>query len=593
MPKHFLPSHLLTRALPVSALAFSALLAPPAGAAEVAPDKTKVTQRALPPEWKQLVPGGRFMDRFEPMRGSRLSSDTWGAPNVIPRLVDNGIEEREYSYWGGNILRGEDGRYHLFVCGWLEKSPRGHAEWGNSDVFHAVSDTMHGPFKRVAKIGIGHNPEVYRAKNGKYVLDVSGGAHVRGRYLADSLDGPWKFEKRIPAHSDRRDRANSFGDNFTFASREDGSVIMVPRNGQIWISKDGLDTFFEVGERCYPKLPGNYEDPVIWRDNVQYNLIVNDWRGRIAWYLRSKNGVDWVIDPGEAYVPGVSRHAGGGVEDWFKYERMKIFQDAHGRAIQANWAVIDVFKNQDRGGDNHSSKNITVPINPGRLLEILDAAPVSAKDSKTIRVKIASEPGFDAQADVDIPSLRFGANSEVNYGRGAAALSSEKVGADLVVTFDGPASGITPDEFAPKLLGRTVKGGLLYGYARLPGVKYVEPILSSRMPVADATARDGYSIETQNFGQVASEKAELVIFALGDGGAKTVLARATVPALQPYAKATVELLGASSPKLELNAGGTRYRIAIYDGFFDAEKKPLSVFEYAVPKPRPAAKPAKK
>ena len=39
------------------------------------------------------------------MPGKNLSSDTWGAPGVIPRYIDNGIEDRETSYWGGNILR--------------------------------------------------------------------------------------------------------------------------------------------------------------------------------------------------------------------------------------------------------------------------------------------------------------------------------------------------------------------------------------------------------------------------------------------------------------------------------------------------------
>jgi hypothetical protein len=32
-------------------------------------------------------------------------------------------------------------------------------------------------------------------------------------------------------------------------------------------------------------------------------MIVNDWLGRIAYYLRSKDGIHWVVDPGEAYTP--------------------------------------------------------------------------------------------------------------------------------------------------------------------------------------------------------------------------------------------------------------------------------------------------
>ena len=105
--------------------------------------------------------------------------------------------------------------------------------------------------------------------------------------------------------------------------------------------------------------------PVIWRDHIQYHLIVNDWLGRIAFYLRSKDGVNWVVDPGEAYMPGVAVHADGQVEDWFKYERLKVYQDKYGRAIQANFAVIDTLKNEDKPFDHHSSKNISIPLNPG------------------------------------------------------------------------------------------------------------------------------------------------------------------------------------------------------------------------------------
>lgn len=54
--------------------------------------------------------------------------------------------------------------------------------------------------------------------------------------------------------------------------------------------------------------------------------------------------MNWVVDPGEAYMPGVAVHADGQVEDWFKYERLKVYQDKYGRAIQANFAVIDTLK---------------------------------------------------------------------------------------------------------------------------------------------------------------------------------------------------------------------------------------------------------
>ena len=496
---------------------------------------SQVTERERPKEWDQLVNGARFMDRFLPMKGNKLSSDTWGTAGVRPRYVDNGIEDRIWSYWGGNIRKGEDGKYHLMVCGWLEASPKGHMEWGNSWVFNTVSDNLTGPFKPVNIIGKGHNPEIFRAKDGLYVIYV-----INGRYVSDDINGKWEYGK---FDFNARDRRIIEGlSNLSFAQREDSSYIMVCRGGGIWISRDGLSEYNQLTDsRVYPNVKGRFEDPVIWRDHIQYHMIVNDWLGRIAFYLRSKDGVNWVTDPGEAYMPGIAVHEDGRAEDWFKYERIKMYQDKYGRAVQANFAVIDTLKNEDKPFDNHSSKNISIPLNPGVLLTILDKKPITAQ-TKTIRLKIQAEDGFNPQTDIDLNSLRFGASTEVNYGRGSKLLKTETDGNDLIVTFDGKGNGMTEDEFAPKLIGKYKNGKMLYGYARLPYIDYIEPILSARAPVFVQSDKgwEG-NIEVQNFGQVSSQKASVKIEYKKDGKMIKV-ASATVPPLTPYEKTDVRFV---------------------------------------------------
>ena len=496
---------------------------------------SQVTERERPKEWDQLVNGARFMDRFLPMKGNKLSSDTWGTAGVRPRYVDNGIEDRIWSYWGGNIRKGEDGKYHLMVCGWLEASPKGHMEWGNSWVFNTVSDNLTGPFKPVNIIGKGHNPEIFRAKDGRYVIYV-----INGRYVSDDINGKWEYGK---FDFNARDRRIIEGlSNLSFAQREDSSYIMVCRGGGIWISRDGLSEYNQLTDsRVYPNVKGRFEDPVIWRDHIQYHMIVNDWLGRIAFYLRSKDGVNWVTDPGEAYMPGIAVHEDGRAEDWFKYERIKMYQDKYGRAVQANFAVIDTLKNEDKPFDNHSSKNISIPLNPGVLLTILDKKPITAQ-TKTIRLKIQAEDGFNPQTDIDLNSLRFGASTEVNYGRGSKLLKTETDGNDLIVTFDGKGNGMTEDEFAPKLIGKYKNGKMLYGYARLPYIDYIEPILSARAPVFVQSDKgwEG-NIEVQNFGQVSSQKASVKIEYKKDGKMIKV-ASATVPPLTPYEKTDVRFV---------------------------------------------------
>ena len=122
----------------------------------------QITERERPAEWQHLVKGARFMDRFLPMPDGIQIKGIWGTDSVLNRYVDNGIELPGVSFWGGNILQDTDGKYHLFVCGWPEDSPKGHMFWSNSTVFHAVSDRLEGPFKIQNSVGKGHNPEAFQ-----------------------------------------------------------------------------------------------------------------------------------------------------------------------------------------------------------------------------------------------------------------------------------------------------------------------------------------------------------------------------------------------------------------------------------------------
>lgn len=499
----------------------------------------QVTERTRPVEWEQLVPGARFMDRFLPMPDGVKGTHVWGTDSVQDRYVDNGIECPDMSFWGGNILQTPDGKYHLYVCGWPERSPKGHMFWSNSMVFHTVSDRLSGPYCIQNSIGKGHNPEAFRLADGRVVVYVIG-----GYYIAENENSPvWYYQQ---FSFDPRDRKIIEGlSNLTFACRPDGSYLMVCRGGGVWISRDGLSPYRQLTDkRVYPAVEGEFEDPVVWRDNLQYHLIVNDWLGRIAFYQRSKDGIHWVTEQGEAYVPGISFHRDGEVEHWFKYERPKVFQDSLGQAIQMNFAVIDTIKWNDLPRDRHSSKNICIPLNKGLLLSVLNDEPITSS-TKRIEVRIKAEPGFNPQTDVDVKSLRFGSFTEVNFGRGCKALKIHNEGDDLIVVFNGKGSGITADEFAPKLIGRSTKGELLYGYARLPYVDYAPALLSARCPQYDKE-RGVLKVRVGNWGLSASQQAQVEV--LCDG--KTV-ATGQVQALSPYEEVEAVLKPAMASFVEV------------------------------------------
>ncbi len=498
----------------------------------------QVTERPRPEEWKQLVPGARFMDRFLPMPDGVKGTHVWGTDSVQNRYVDNGIELPDVSFWGGNILQTNDGKYHLYVCGWPERSPRGHMFWSKSTVFHAVSDRLSGPFKIKNSIGKGHNPEAFRLADGRVVVYV-----IDGYYIADSEDSPvWYYQQ---FSFDPRDRKIIEGlSNLTFTRRSDGSYLMVCRGGGVWISRDGLSPYQQLTDkRVYPAVEGRFEDPVVWRDSLQYHLIVNDWLGRIAFYQRSKDGLHWVTEQGEAYVPGISFHQDGEVEHWFKYERAKVFQDRDGRAVQMNFAVIDTIKWNDLPGDRHSSKNICIPLNKGLLLSVLNNEPITSS-TKRIEVRIKAEPDFNPQTDVDIKSLRFGSFTEVNFGRGCKPIKTRNEGTDLIVVFNGKGSGITADEFAPKLIGRSTKGDLLYGYARLSYVDYAPALLSARCPHYDKV-QDVLKVKVGNFGLSVSQPLQVEVRC-----SEKVVATGQVQALSPYEEVEVLLKPAMASFVE-------------------------------------------
>lgn len=486
----------------------------------------QVEERQRPAEWENLVWGGRHMDRFETMPESRVARANWGVEEVRNRYVDNGIERDDMSIWGGNIIKGDDGVYHMYVCGWPENSPKGHMFWGNSTVFHATSDNLSGPYKIKNSIGKGHNPEAYMLDDGRIVVYT-----IDGYYIADKPEGPWVFGR---FQFDQRGHRIIEGlSNLTFCRRDDGSRLMVCRGGGVWISKDGLQPWRQITpERVYPPVRGEFEDPVVWKDELQYHLIVNDWLGRIAWYERSLDGKHWIVEPGEAYTHAFSRHADGTVEPWFKYERAKVFQDEHGRVVQMNFAVIDTLKNEDLPGDRHSSKNICIAMNKGLLLEVLNETPIDAK-TKRIELRIKGEADFNPAEEVDVKSLTFGSYKEVNYGRGARAIKSRVEAGDLIVTFAAKGSGIDADEWAPKLIGRNKQGGLLWGYAKLPYVNYRPAAVSASAPYE----KDGkLYVEVENFGLSDSAPQQMTV--KGREGKEYTI---EVPALKPYESLVVEL----------------------------------------------------
>ncbi len=530
--------------------------------------------------------GGQFVDYILPLNGSiAATTDDWGTTagtlkgeswtGTLSRWKDNGIEDNTYSYWGGNAIKGDDGKWHLFVAGWPENSPKGHDTWlTGSRCYHGVSNYPDRGFVWQEELGAGHNTEAYRLKDGRTVV-----YNIERRYISNeptlTSSTTWTLGKFNWHLRDRRlqrgnDRTVSLS-NCTFARRSDGSFLMMDRGGCVWVSRDGINDYYQQTDHtAYVGNRTRYlEDPVIWHDHMQYYMIVNDYDAKVASLSRSLDGIHWVNEPGVAYKTGIIKHANGDAEGWYKLERPKIQTDDTGRATYIHFAAIDAVKDADTGpNDGHSSKNIIAPLVKSRLIEVLNAD-VITDATTSIRVKIMKEADFNP-ADINLASLVFGSYDKVNYGNGFKAAASETdAQGNLIVTFTGSAgaSGITAEEFAPKMIGETNSGDIVYGYAKLPYVNYEPAMVSAMIPDIDAENNIS-TVKVDNYGLSASE--EMTVKVMTTSG--VTLSTGTVHAIPAYGTEMVSLQGVKKPSSIYD----KIVIAFFKGNVEVDRNTLFV-----------------
>jgi hypothetical protein len=328
---------------------------------------------------QEPLPARTFIDYFlpTPMVGM-LSKDVWGAATVGPRDPGNGLEDvtmKRWDYWDGKILKGPDGRYHMFGSRW--EQARGHTGWFESKAVHAVSDSLPGPYVDKGLCwpnnegGKGHNVTALQLPDGRYAIVISE-TRPGTVFVSNSLDGPWQLLGQITVANNPRWRAS----NEIIIARPDGRYEMFGRAGVIMISDSGiLGPYVAQGGYIYPEVKnfpqhelGHIEDPVLWYSGDLYHITVNNWSDKKAYHITSHDGIhDWTYR-GIAYEPGKDfiRYTNGVVNHWTKLERPSVYIE-NGHVAAVTLAVIDVEKEQEHGNDGHGSKIIVIPFDGAAL----------------------------------------------------------------------------------------------------------------------------------------------------------------------------------------------------------------------------------
>jgi hypothetical protein len=326
-----------------------------------------------------------------PVKG-KLSADIWGAATVGPRDPNNGLEDttmKQWNYWDGKILRGADGKYHMFASRWDQAA--GHRGWFNSKAVQAVSNTLLGPYHDEGLLwpddqgGKGHNVTALQLPDHAYAAVVS---ETRNGdvFTSPTINGPWKADGHLNVIQDKFN--SMFGpvdqkilhtpdpkpyraSNVSPIVRPDGRFEYIQRSGQILISKGDVTGPYEIqGDTIYRDVVGmdqsrlgQLEDPVIWFSGGWYHVLVNNWGDRRAYHLISRDGISSWKYQGVAYYPEADfiRYSNGQVNHWNKLERPGVYLEK-GHVVAITLAVIDVAKEQENGNDNHGSKVIVIPF---------------------------------------------------------------------------------------------------------------------------------------------------------------------------------------------------------------------------------------
>ena len=341
-----------------------------------------------------------FIDYFQPTPiVGALTTNAWGAPGVLPRDPENGLEDtslkdltldpnkqpdsaaKKWYYWDGQIIKSSAGKYYLFASRWDQA--KGHGGWGGSSAVYAVSDNLFGPYvdKRLlwtnvikGVAGRGHNVTALTLPDGRYAVLISE-TRPGSVYISKSLDGPWGEPLPITFGTNEFSTSSrGLSSNMSIMVRPDGGYEIVQRSGLVLIStNDVTGPYYVQGPSAYRSVPElrpmrTLEDPVVWFSGGLYHIVANDWSTRKAYHVTSVDGIhDWKFQ-GLAYDPTSDfvRYTDGTVNHWNKMERPGVYIE-NGHVAAVTLAVIDIPKEQDRGNEPHGSKVIVIPFDGAAL----------------------------------------------------------------------------------------------------------------------------------------------------------------------------------------------------------------------------------
>jgi len=336
---------------------------------------------------------------FKPMPiVGKLSTTVWGASAVGPRDPANGLEDNGASggvgpqketnfYWDGKILKGEDGRYHMYASHWdyrIGFGPPGGGStgWETSIPMQAVSDNVIGPYvsqgncyaKNQSGNNMGHNVTALVTPSGTNRFTLSVGEIVPGQmFNSSSANGPWTLMGLMQTNTNGHTGCGTLSSNFTFTVGPDNRFWATSRSGCVMDSDSVLGPYKVETNSVLPNLEnndnGSAEDEVIWYSGGYFHIVYNYWNHQRAYHIMSKNGTTGWTSTGLAYQGTQSptnansnwlRYTDGTVNTWHNMERPGVYEE-NGHVTHFTFAVTDTDKNSS-AVNSGGSKILVVPF---------------------------------------------------------------------------------------------------------------------------------------------------------------------------------------------------------------------------------------
>lgn len=321
---------------------------------------------------------------------------------ILPTEESFGFHQSDYWTWCGSVIKGDDGKYHMFASRWSKKLSFEIYWLTNSEIVHAVSDKPEGPYTfsdvvlppRGEEYWDGkmtHNPAI-RKHGDTYLLYYTGTTYKGDMPDENNLitaDSP----KKLDAHQHERIGLATAKSPYGPWTRSDKPILdVVPdsweqylvanpspfvfEDGRVMLYYKGVERLKKhaIGVAVADNWAGPYkrisktpfemgmgaEDPTIWFENGKFHALMLDHDRKFSdkeiYYAQSKDGIKWELDANPVAITKNIKLKDGSISKHGAMERPSVLIE-NGVATHAFFAT----KNKS----NSHSWNMCVPLRKG------------------------------------------------------------------------------------------------------------------------------------------------------------------------------------------------------------------------------------